>query len=269
MLVLAACKGASSGADDGDAGLPQRGGDAGDASTSAEAGTISVTSAATPLQPAIAPDSIAAARGAGLASADAGTDSTTLPTDLLGTRVTLGDRAVGLFGVSDGEIRFLVPSDAPLGQTTVTATTADGRTFRGDVAVNALAPAIFTAGGAANGPPAAYLVRVVDGGQTNEDVARFDATQGKWVPIALDVVTGSVVLVLTTTGLRARSSLSGVSASIGGAAASVLYAGPYPSYEGADQLNVAVPSSLAGRGAVTLGLVVDGVPSNLVDLVVQ
>ncbi len=270
--MLAACKASSSGADD-DAGLPARciDCDAGDAAgaDADEAGAIVVTSAATPLVLAVAPDSMAAARGLALAPGDAGTDSTTLPPDLLGTRLTIGDRAVGLFSVSPDEVVFLVPADAPLGRAPVIATTADGRTFRGETTVNALAPAIFTAGGAPKGPPAAYLVRDVDGGQTTEMVARFDDQQGEWVAIPIDVTNGSVFLALTTTGLRARSSLASVTVSIGGAAAPVLYAGPYPGYPGVDQLNVQLAPSLAGRGAVSLGLSVDGVPSNLVDLVVQ
>jgi uncharacterized protein (TIGR03437 family) len=71
-----------------------------------------------------------------------------------------------------------------------------------------------------------------------------------------------VYLVLFGTGLRFRSTLAAVRVSIGGVDAPVEYAGPQHEFSGLDQVNVRVPRSLAGRGAVALQLTVDGMSSN-------
>jgi uncharacterized protein (TIGR03437 family) len=48
-----------------------------------------------------------------------------------------------------------------------------------------------------------------------------------------------------------------------------VYAGPQSQYPGLDQVDVQLPASLAGRGAVTAVLIVDGVSSQPVNLVFQ
>jgi uncharacterized protein (TIGR03437 family) len=235
---------------------------------------LELSSAATPLQPDVAPDSMALARGAKLAASSADAPGTPLPEVLADASITIRDAAgvdhpAPLFSVKPEEIVFLVPADVALGASTVSVRSGTTKIARGTVAVDKVAPGIFTAGRAPGGPPAAYITRDKSGVQTQEDVAKHDDAQNTWVPLPIDVVDGTVVIVLTTTGLRARSSLAGVTATVGGAPAPVLYAGPYPTFVGADQLNVQLPPTLAGRGAVTLGISVDGSPSNLVDLLVK
>ena len=66
------------------------------------------------------------------------------------------------------------------------------------------------------------------------------------------------------TGIRGRSSLSGVTAKIGGLDAQVQYAGAQPEFAGLDQVNVVIPRALAGQGEVDLTLAVDGVTANSV-----
>jgi uncharacterized protein (TIGR03437 family) len=83
-------------------------------------------------------------------------------------------------------------------------------------------------------------------------------------PIDLGPNGTQVVLTLYGTGIRGRSSLAAATAKIGGVDAQVQYAGAQPQYVGLDQVNVAVPRSLAGRGAVDLVLIVDGKPANTV-----
>jgi uncharacterized protein (TIGR03437 family) len=63
-------------------------------------------------------------------------------------------------------------------------------------------------------------------------------------------------------GFRHRSSLANVTATIGGAAAEVSYAGPQGSFIGLDQANIRVPATLAGRGNVNVVLTVEGKRSN-------
>ena len=98
-----------------------------------------------------------------------------------------------------------------------------------------------------------------------------DAAQGKYVPLPLNLGPAGeeIVLVLFGTGMRSRSALSAVTASIGGAPAQVDYAGPQGDFAGLDQLNVHVPRSLIGRGDVDLVLMVDGLPANTMKLNVR
>jgi hypothetical protein len=59
-------------------------------------------------------------------------------------------------------------------------------------------------------------------------------------------------LILYGTGIRNRSSLANVSASINGTAAQVSYAGSQSQYPGLDQVNVIVPAGTALSGTITL-----------------
>ena len=70
-------------------------------------------------------------------------------------------------------------------------------------------------------------------------------------------------------GFRKRSSLAGVSATIGGTAAEVSYAGEQGTFVGLDQANIRIPSTLAGRGEVNVVLTVDGQSSNTVTINVR
>jgi uncharacterized protein (TIGR03437 family) len=69
-------------------------------------------------------------------------------------------------------------------------------------------------------------------------------------------------LVLYGTGIRNRTSLAGVTCTVGGQAATVLYAGPQPESPGLDQVNVLIPAGLTGEVTVTLS--VDGQTANAV-----
>jgi len=75
--------------------------------------------------------------------------------------------------------------------------------------------------------------------------------------------TDQVYLVLFGTGIRYRSSLSNVTVDIGGAFASVEYAGAQGTFSGVDQVNVRLPRSLARRWDLDLRLTVDDQSANL------
>jgi uncharacterized protein (TIGR03437 family) len=68
--------------------------------------------------------------------------------------------------------------------------------------------------------------------------------------------------VLYGTGIRGRSTLSGVAVNIGLAAGTVTYAGPQGTFVGLDQVNVLLPNSLAGSGRLVLTVTVDGQTTN-------
>ena len=125
--------------------------------------------------------------------------------------------------------------------------------------------------GTGQGPAAAYIQRVrADGTQSIEPAVRYDETQGAYVAAPIDPgpETDRVYLVLYGTGIRFRSSLIAVNATVGGVAAVVVYAGAQGTYPGIDQVNVLLPRSLPGAGEVGLTLTVDGHGTNTVTIVI-
>ncbi len=218
----------------------------------------------------LASESIVAAFGNGLASATQVATALPLPTTLAGTRVLVRDsvsieRAASLFFVSPTQINYQVPSGTAAGLATVLITSGDGTISLETVRIASVAPGLFTADASGRGLAAATALRVrADGSQSFEPVAGFDAAQNKFValPIDLGPATDQVFLVLFGTGLRFRSNLSAVTAKIGGADATVTFAGAVPDFIGLDQANLAIPRSLIGRGEVDVMLTVDGKAAN-------
>lgn len=76
-----------------------------------------------------------------------------------------------------------------------------------------------------------------------------------------------VFLTLFGTGLRHRG--TAVSARIGGESAEVFFAGPQGDFVGLDQINLLLPRGLAGRGMVNIELTADGLPANMVAILIK
>ena len=107
-----------------------------------------------------------------------------------------------------------------------------------------------------------------DGTQTWQYVFPQGCAPGSCVAAPLDMAAAGsrLYLELFGTGIRGRSSLAAVSATIGGVSVPVEYAGPVAGLTGLDQVNLAVPTSLAGRGEVAVLLTVDGKQTNPVSV---
>lgn len=204
----------------------------------------------------LAPESLASIFGGRLAgtTVDAA-DSESLSTSLGGVSVhvldgTGAERPATLLYVSPSQINFEVPAGTVPGSVTVSVLNGSA-TIVATAQVNAIAPGIFTVPG---NIAAAYGTRIEsDGSQTILPPAS---------PIMLDQ--RPVYLSLFGTGIRGRSSLNNVTATIGGLNALVTYAGPQGSIPGLDQVNVLVSASLQGVGLVPLVVTADGVATNQV-----
>jgi uncharacterized protein (TIGR03437 family) len=231
----------------------------------ATATSVRVVSAASFAGPNVAAESIATAFGDQLSPSTAEATALPLPTSLAGFTLTITDsrgieRPAPLFYISPTQVNFAVPAGVAAGQATV-------RVFNGPVArsttriqVDAVAPALFTRNASGSGLAAALAVRVgADGAAVPLDIAGLDfGREGD-----------TVYLSLYGTGIRNRSAVTAVSATIGGANARVEYAGPQLQFVGLDQVNVAVPRELAGRGVLDIVLTVDGRPANTVQVVAR
>jgi uncharacterized protein (TIGR03437 family) len=242
-----------------------------------EGATLANVSASSYRGGELAPGSIASAFGSGLASSTEVASAVPLPTTLGGAQVRIRDsagaeRLAPLFFVSSGQINYLIPADTALGLAVITADTPGGASISGTVRITQVAPGLFTANASGDGVAAASVLRVKgDGSQVSELLARWDSGQGRFVPAPIDVgsVTDQVFLILYGTGIRGVPSLADVSAKVGGLAAEVLYGGVQPEYVGLDQVNVRLPRSMAGRGAVTVEVSVSGKPCNPVVVAVR
>jgi uncharacterized protein (TIGR03437 family) len=217
-------------------------------------------SAATYEDGPLAPGSLAIAYpelGASLATSTASASSTTWPTTLGGTTVTLKDSSgaslpAGLLYVSPTQVNYQVPTTAATGVGTVTIA-FNGTSYSGTVNIAKTYPGIFKQ--TADGLVAAQVLRIHNGQQTYETVTAAPEVMG----------TDTLYLLLYGTGIGTAT----VNATIGGVNSTVQYSGAQGTYPGLDQVNLLIPASLAGKGKVTVSLSVGGVLSNPVYLTIQ
>lgn len=241
------------------------------------AGTVSATSAASFTTGSIAPGSIVTLFGNGLASAAASASTSPLPTSLGGVQVQVKDaagapRTAPLFYVSPTQITFQNPSATAAGAASISVTLNGTPVGQGAITVAAVSPGLFTANANGQGVAAATVVRVAaDGTQTNEAIVQWNTATSKFdaVPIDLGPDSNQLFLITYGTGFANRSALANVTATIGGVAAPVSFAGAHPTLTGVDQANIQIPRSLAGRGTVDVILTVDGVRANTVTINVK
>jgi uncharacterized protein (TIGR03437 family) len=238
--------------------------------------TITAVSAASFDGSALAIESIASAFGSDLTATTEIATSRPLPTTLGGVTLRLKDsagaeRTAPLFFVSPGQLNFQIPPGTATGVASLTLATSTGSIATGTVPVAEVAPSLFTATATGQGLAAALALRVRNGQQSFEPIARYDAAQNRVVAVPLDLgpETDQVFLILYGTGLRYRSGVSGVRVKLGGTDAPVLFAGVQSDFVGLDQVNIAVPRSLAGRGEVEISLTVDGKNANPVKITVN
>lgn len=230
----------------------------------------------------LAPDSIVAAFGIALATTTqtapgaGGVSGTSLPTTLGGTTVNVKDsvgtnRLAQLIFVSPMQVNYVMPTGTANGRAVVTITSGNGSTAFGAVQINTVGPGIFSANSNGTGVASAQILRVKpNGAQIYENVYQYDSGQGRYVPTPISFGGDTLYLILYGTGIRYRSSLSAVIATVGSTSPQTLYAGAQGTYIGEDQVNVgALSSSLAGAGLVNVNITVDGFAANTVQIQFQ
>lgn len=157
------------------------------------------------------------------------------------------------------QINYLLPS-IPFGPIEVDVATAVG-TFTTKTVVAPVSPALFSYNATGRGAPAGQILRVfANGTRETLPAAQVDGTP---TPIELRDAE-HVFLILYGTGFRGRQGEASVT--INGRPCEVTYASAQGDFFGLDQLNVRVPSSLAGLGDGELRLRVDGEESNTLSL---
>ena len=245
---------------------------------------ITVVSAASfQEQPGVAPDSIASAFGQGLAPATVVAEVLPLPTSLGGVSLVLTDSAGAehecqLFFVSPGQINFLVPGDAALGEGTVAVRSGAGlsveQSLSGTIVIVRVAPALFFQG---ESLAAAQILRVkADGTQIIEPTLERNA-QGEIVPRMIEMSPGGdesdqIYLIAFGTGFRGHPGLGSVQSFASSGiivpefhAIETLFLGAQGAFAGLDQGNLgplARTLEWTGGGLRVFRIDVDGLPSN-------
>jgi len=162
---------------------------------------------------------------------------------------------------SSSEVVFEIPAAASLGAALVTIGSQTAAAL-----VSAVAPSLFSVD--VGGLAAAYVTRVAPGNvQTLEAV--FALQSGSYVPVPIDLSrpTDQVYLILFGTGIRGAG--GNVTVTVGGVSVPVTYAGPQEQYLGLDQINILLPTELAGAGTVNIALTAATKVSNAIYVVIQ
>ena len=241
-------------------------------------GAFTSVNAASYAAPPLAANAIVAGFGANLATVTAAAATIPLPTTLGGAQVKVMDSAgaernAPLFFVSPTQINYLIPNGTALGAAAVKVTIGATTTAQWTMQIAAVAPGVFAINASGSGLVAGVVLRVTAGSgvPSYEPLARWDATQNRYVavPIDLGAATDQVYLVMFGTGWRGRANLNNVSATVGGTTAPVLFAGAASGLVGVDQLNASLPRSLIGRGEVNVETIADGKAANIVNVAIK
>jgi uncharacterized protein (TIGR03437 family) len=206
----------------------------------------------------VAAESLASLFGARFTSASAAADLRELPTTLGGVSLVVRDhggaeRLAPLLYVSPSQINFQMPAGAAEGDALVQIRDGAPALTLATAQVRRSAPGLFASAG---NMASAYAVRLeADGRQT---------VLPPLEPVILD--DRLVDLILFGTGIRYRTSLAGVTCTIGGIGVSVEYAGPGGGVPGLDQVNVRLTTDLKGNTDGRLVLSVDGLAANVVSV---
>jgi uncharacterized protein (TIGR03437 family) len=174
---------------------------------------VTATSGASFAVGRLAPESIGALFGTGLASSTVAASTNPLPTTLGSVQVEVKDalgvtRNAPLFFVSPTQINFQMPQGTGNGATTLTVLRDGATVGQGSAAIESVTPGLFAANANGQGVAAAVVLRVkADGTQSYEAVTQFNAATNRYeaVPIDLGASTDQVFLIGYGTGVRYRS----------------------------------------------------------------
>ena len=218
----------------------------------------------------LAPESIVASFGHGMSN---GTVVGVTANSLDGTTVDVKDsagvtRQATLTYISPHQVNYIIPTGTASGLATVTVHSSAGTDLTTQYYVAPASPGVYLVND--GGLAAAYVVRVHQNGTSVvEPVFQVVNNQVVAKPLDLGVAAGDqVFLEIFGTGLRGVAQAN-LNVTIEGVNALVSYVGPQGS-PGLDQVNVQIPTSLAGKGKVTVKITANGSQvANLANFVVQ
>lgn len=177
-------------------------------------------------------------------------------------------RPAGIFAAGPTQVNLYLDSAARVGPAVIRVYDGARAVAEGLIHINNVSPGLFSANGSGQGAAAGELMLGSGDDMTSELLAEYDEGAETYVARELDLSgADEAYLVLYGTGFRKRSSLTNVRVTVGDVEIPVMYAGEQTDFLGLDQLNAGpLPAELMGRGLVNVQLVVDGIPSNAVQV---
>ncbi len=180
-----------------------------------------------------------------------------------------------LFYVSPGQINFLMPAESAPGPARLRLTREGQIAAEWAIAINGVAPGLFSANGTGSGVGAITALRVsADGSRSTPDVFRwlsnpFDASEGQFIAVSIDLGPEGDRLFLSLFGTGIRNAIQ-LEARVGGKDVAVLASVPSPEFSGLDQINIGpLPRSLKGAGEVDVIVTADGTTLNAVTVAIK
>jgi len=211
----------------------------------------------------VAPGGLISIFGTNLVKTPVGLDGwlgTSIPRTLNGTSVSIGGKAAPILYVSQNQINAQVPVDVPAGPAQVVVISTVGPSASFPVTVAATAPAIFFAPSAAVLKNADFsLVSASNPVKSGDVILVYCTGLGQTTPA---MSTGILV-----PGTATASTSAGVTATIGGKDATVVYAIASPGFVGLYQVAITVPAGVTGSSAIVLKQ--GSTTSNSVSIAVQ
>jgi uncharacterized protein (TIGR03437 family) len=217
-----------------------------------------ILNAVNPSAVAIAPGSIATANGQNLTGSSPSTVSITDANGIV--------TAAQVLAATANQIIFLVPSTVAIGTAQVAVSNGTTTQTSNNVDIATVSPGIYTANGSGLAR-ANYVQGSASGAQTILPVYTTNS-DGAFIPSPVPVGSGatSSYLVMLGTGF-ANAGTALTTATINGVAATVTYAGSIS--PGVDQINILIPSKLAGAGYVNVQVTAEGVAANPVPITLK
>jgi len=223
----------------------------------------------------VAPQQLVTAFGSGFAAQTLTASGQPLPPTLGDTSVTITDStgtvsAAPLYYVSPSQASFLIPSGVAAGAASVKVTRSGATVLTGSLTVAAVSPGLYSTNGNGAGAAAAVAERI-SASNVVTPLSVFSCQSGVAIsclssPLSLGTSTDTLYVSLYGTGIRGAGT---VQVYIAGQPVTPQYSGSQGQYQGLDQVNVALPKSLAGMGEVSVYLVADGKVSNMTTVNIQ
>ncbi len=224
----------------------------------------------------LAPGSIVSLFGVGLAASNLAASSAPLPIALGGTEITLNGTSVPEFFVSPGQVNVQIPWEAanifnPSAPLVVSSGANVAQPI--EAPIGFVSPGIFTLSQNGSGQG---TIAIASTGQLAAPAGTAPgsrpAKRGEYITIyctGLGPVDNTPLTGYPTPASPLANAIASVQVVVGGVALAPSFAGLAPGYVGLNQVNVQLPASAPVGNAVTLAIVAQGVPSNLVTLAVQ
>lgn len=201
------------------------------------------------------------------------------PKAMLNRELVLSDQLTApIYYIDSRQANFQVPSNAPSGAQQVAVRVADTGELvaGGTLLVAAAAPGIFTVAQSGAGQAAALNENLTPNSAANpatvgSTIVLYGTGQGQVSPAVSDGVPAGLsntVAVPTADGRTCLASQPSMCVAIGGAFGVVRYSGLAPGFVGLWQINVSIPQGIPA-GPTPVRVVINGVPSNVVNVVVR